>query len=70
MLNQGDEKRLSTLISGITLLLFIFVFKSVMVAIPTAALIGIMMTVAVDTLIGKVYSFSELLKLLKLLFYS
>ncbi|MGO0289788.1 SulP family inorganic anion transporter, partial [Enterococcus faecalis] len=30
-------------------LLFIFVFKSVMVVIPTAALIGIMMTVAVDT---------------------
>ena len=46
---SGGRKRLSTLISGITLLLFIFVFKSVMVAIPTAALIGIMMTVAVDT---------------------
>ena len=45
---SGGRKRLSTLISGITLLLFIF-FKSVMVAIPTAALIGIMMTVAVDT---------------------
>ncbi|MGO0289772.1 SulP family inorganic anion transporter, partial [Enterococcus faecalis] len=46
---SGGRKRLSTLISGITLLLFIFVFKSVMVVIPTAALIGIMMTVAVDT---------------------
>ena len=46
---SGGRKRLSTLISGITLLLFIFCFKSVMVAIPTAALIGIMMTVAVDT---------------------
>lgn len=46
---SGGRKRLSTLISGITLLLFIFVFKSVMVAIPTSALIGIMMTVAVDT---------------------
>lgn len=46
---SGGRKRLSTLISGITLLLFIFVFNSVMVAIPTAALIGIMMTVAVDT---------------------
>lgn len=46
---SGGRTRLSTLISGIMLLLFIFVFKDIMVAIPTAALIGIMMTVAVDT---------------------
>ncbi|KAF1303211.1 SulP family inorganic anion transporter [Enterococcus saccharolyticus] len=46
---SGGRKRLSTLISGAMLLLFIFVFKDIMVAIPTAALIGIMMTVAVDT---------------------
>ena len=41
-----------------------------MVAIPTAALIGIMMTVAVDTFDWESLRFSELLKLLKLLFYS
>lgn len=46
---SGGRKRLSTLVSSVTLLLFIFVFRDIMVQIPTAALIGIMMTVAVDT---------------------
>lgn len=46
---SGGRKRLSTFISGMTLLLFIFALKDLMVGIPTAALIGIMMTVAVDT---------------------
>ncbi len=46
-------------------------FKSVMVAIPTAALIGIMMTVAVDTFDWEsLRLFPNFLKLLKLLFYS
>ena len=46
---SGGRTRLSTFISGMTLLLFIFVLDSLMVVIPTAALIGIMITVAVDT---------------------
>ncbi len=46
---SGGRKRLSTLVSGLTLLLFIFVLKDLMLVIPTAALIGIMMTVAVTT---------------------
>ncbi len=46
---SGGRKRLSTLVSGLTLLLFIFVLKDLMLLIPTAALIGIMMTVAVAT---------------------
>jgi len=46
---SGGRKRLSTFISGMTLLLFIFAFRDLMIGIPTAALIGIMMTVAVDT---------------------
>ncbi|MBM7709574.1 SulP family inorganic anion transporter [Enterococcus lemanii] len=46
---SGGRKRLSTLVSGLTLLLFIFVLKDLMLVIPTAALIGIMMTVAVAT---------------------
>ena len=46
---SGGRKRLSTLVSAITLFLFIFLLKDLMVQIPTAALIGIMMTVAVDT---------------------
>ena len=46
---SGGRKRLSTLISSLTLFLFIFVFKDIMVGIPTAALIGIMITVSIDT---------------------
>lgn len=46
---SGGRTRLSTFISGMTLLLFIFVLESLMVVIPTAALIGIMITVAADT---------------------
>lgn len=46
---SGGRKRLSTFVSGLALLLFIFVLKDLMLVIPTAALIGIMMTVAVAT---------------------
>jgi len=46
---SGGRTRLSTFVSGCTLLLFIFVLDSLMVVIPTAALIGIMITVAADT---------------------
>ncbi|PZL77189.1 SulP family inorganic anion transporter [Enterococcus plantarum] len=46
---SGGRKKLSTLIASISLLLFIFVFKDIMIQIPTAALIGIMITVALDT---------------------
>lgn len=46
---SGGRTRLSTFISGVTLLSFIFIFRDIMVGIPTAALIGIMITVAIDT---------------------
>ena len=46
---SGGRTRLSTFVSGTTLLLFIFVLNSLMMVIPTAALIGIMITVAGDT---------------------
>lgn len=46
---SGGRTRLSTLVSGIMLLLFIFLFKDVMTTVPIAALIGIMITVSVDT---------------------
>ncbi|MGY3703797.1 sulfate permease [Vagococcus martis] len=47
---SGGRTRLSTFVSGTTLLLFIFVLNSlIMMVIPTAALIGIMITVAGDT---------------------
>lgn len=48
-IQSGGRKRLSTLISSLMLLLFIFVFQDVMKIIPTAALIGIMITVAIAT---------------------
>lgn len=46
---SGGRQRLSTFIAGITLLVLIVFFKDVMVQIPTAALIGIMMVVALET---------------------
>lgn len=46
---SGGRKRLSTFIASISLLLFIFVLKDIMIQIPTAALIGIMITVSIDT---------------------
>lgn len=46
---SGGRKRLSTFIASISLLLFIFVFKDIMIQIPTAALIGIMITVSIET---------------------
>lgn len=46
---SGGRKRLSTLIAGLSLLFLIVALKSVMVQIPTAALIGIMITVAFET---------------------
>lgn len=46
---SGGRTRLSTLVSGLAVLLFIFVFQDVMKTIPTAALIGIMITVSIAT---------------------
>lgn len=46
---SGGRKRLSTLTAGLSLLFLIVALKGVMVQIPTAALIGIMITVAVET---------------------
>nr|WP_025729412.1 SulP family inorganic anion transporter [Atopobacter phocae] len=46
---SGGRKRLSTLVAGLSLLVLIVFFKDIMIQIPTAALIGIMMTVAFET---------------------
>lgn len=46
---SGGRSRLSTFVGGITLLVFLFVLKNLMIEIPTAALIGIMIVVAYDT---------------------
>lgn len=46
---SGGRKRLSTLTAGLALLFLIVALKGVMIQIPTAALIGIMITVAVET---------------------
>lgn len=46
---SGGRKRLSTFIAGIALLVLIFGLKDMMVQIPTAALIGIMITVSFET---------------------
>lgn len=43
---SGGRQRLSTLVAGMTLLFLILFFKDLMIQIPTAALIGIMITVA------------------------
>ena len=46
---SGGRTRLSTLVSGLMLLVFIFFLPGVMQTVPLAALIGIMITVSVDT---------------------
>ncbi|EAD9527562.1 SulP family inorganic anion transporter, partial [Listeria monocytogenes] len=46
---SGGRKRLSTLTAGLALLFLIVALKGVMIQIPTAALIGIMITVAFET---------------------
>lgn len=46
---SGGRKRFSTFVAGTALLVLIFGLKDVMVQIPTAALIGIMITVAIAT---------------------
>ncbi|MDC2806224.1 SulP family inorganic anion transporter [Leuconostoc suionicum] len=46
---SGGRTRLSTLSSGIVLFVFVFVLKNLMLAIPTASLIGIMITVSIAT---------------------
>lgn len=46
---SGGRTRLSTLISGLTLFIFVFAMKDLMLAIPTASLIGIMITVSIST---------------------
>lgn len=46
---SGGRTRLSTLTSGMTLIIFVFAMKDLMLAIPTASLIGIMITVSIAT---------------------
>lgn len=46
---SGGRKRLSTFTAGLFLLFLIVVLKGLMIQIPTAALIGIMITVAIAT---------------------
>ena len=46
---NGGKSRLSTLISGLSLLLMIILFKPWIGAIPMAALVAIMITIAVST---------------------
>lgn len=46
---SGGRTRLSTLSSGIVLFVFVFVLKNLMLAIPTASLICIMITVSIAT---------------------
>lgn len=46
---SGGSTRLSTLTSGVTLFVFVFALKDLMLAIPTASLIGIMITVSIST---------------------
>lgn len=46
---SGGRKRLSTLTAGLALLLMIVALKGIMIQITTAALIGIMITVAFET---------------------
>ncbi|MGX4594357.1 SulP family inorganic anion transporter [Leuconostoc sp. JNUCC 76] len=46
---SGGRTRLSTLSSGIVLFVFVFALKNLMLAIPTASLIGIMITVSIAT---------------------
>lgn len=46
---SGGRTRLSTLTSGVTLVILVFAMKDLMLAIPTASLIGIMITVSIAT---------------------
>lgn len=46
---SGGRTRLSTLTSGITLFILVFAMKDLMLDIPTASLIGIMITVSIST---------------------
>ena len=46
---SGGRKRFSTFAAGISLLMLIFFMKNIMLQIPTAALIGIMITVSFET---------------------
>lgn len=46
---SGGRTRLSTLTSGMTLFILVFAMKNLMLAIPTASLIGIMITVSIST---------------------
>lgn len=46
---SGGRKRLSTFVAGMALLILIFGLKDIMIQIPTAALIGIMITVSFET---------------------
>lgn len=48
-IKSGGRKRLSTLTAAVSLLFLIIFLKDVMIKIPTAALIGIMITVAFET---------------------
>ena len=46
---NGGKSRLSTLISGLSLLLMIILLKPWIGAIPMAALVAIMITIAIST---------------------
>ncbi|MBO0446323.1 SulP family sulfate permease [Enterococcus sp. AZ170] len=46
---SGGRKRLSTFVAGMAILILIFGLKDIMIQIPTAALIGIMITVSFET---------------------
>lgn len=64
---SGGRNRLSTLTSGICLLLFVFIFKDLMLLIPTAALIGIMITVSLATFDWQSIKPTKSLKLVEVL---
>lgn len=60
---SGGRTRLSTLASGITLFIFVFAMKDLMLAIPTASLIGIMITVSIATFDWKSIALNKGIKL-------
>ena len=60
---SGGRTRLSTLTSGITLFIFVFAMKDLMLVIPTASLIGIMITVSIETFDWKSIALNKGIKL-------
>ena len=60
---SGGRTRLSTLASGTTLLILVFAMKDLMLVIPTASLIGIMITVSIATFDWHSIALTKALKL-------